>query len=149
MPELSNPLVREVLVLTAVAMLAVGASPWVLKRLSRRLRPGDLIRISGGHEEPAPWLTGRSHVEGQVLGFVLGASAAETFAVVRLAETLEVTRPVAARGAYAILGLRFRGARWGSREVVAVWLQQGAPPHAFHGSSVSLVETHAWYRRVA
>jgi hypothetical protein len=141
-------LAPDILVLTALAVLALWLSPWALRRLSRRLRPGDRVRISRGLEDPAPWLSGRPHVEGQVVGFIPGLAAANKFAVVRLTDALVVERPCEARGEYVVLGLRHRGARWGSREVVAVWLEQ-RQPGAFAGTTDSLVESHAVYHRVA
>lgn len=113
-----------ILALTAAVVAALYLSPWAVRRFARRLRTGDVVRISGGHEDPAPWLSGQSHVKGRVVGFVAGSVAAQTFAIIRLEEVLEVARPIHTRGEYAVLGLRFRGARWGSREVVAVWLEK-------------------------
>lgn len=139
---------QVILGVTALVVLAVWVSPWVLRRLHRRLRPGDLVHISGGYEQPAPWLGGRSHVEGRVQALLPAATATGAYVVVRLSEVLEVERPVSARGQYAILGLRYRGATWGSREVVAVWLGERQPESSFDPSPSSAVESHATYRRL-
>jgi hypothetical protein len=139
----------DILVFTALAVLALWLSPWVLRRLSRSLRPGDLVHISKGHQIPPPWLSGRSYVEGRVVMFLPGAGKERNFAVVRLNDALQVEQPISRRGDYAVLSLRFRGARWGSREVVAVWLEERQPDTFDDSQTTSLVESHAWYQRVA
>jgi hypothetical protein len=137
----------DIATLTVAIMAAVGLTPTLRRYASRRLRPGDRIRLGGGLEHPAPWLSGRLHVEGVVHSLI--GEQSPGIVVVRLSEYLQVDAPGrAAAGDFAVLQLRFRWARWGTREIVSVRLAGHAPSSVAEVAHLPLVESHAGYRRL-
>lgn len=135
-----------IILVAAALVAAVGVAPSLLRRTSRRLRPGDRLRIFGGHEMPAPWLGGRRDVQGAVEAVL--DNGGPGVVVVRLDEYLRVAAPGrGGAGSIAILELRFRGARWGRREVVSVRLAESMPHRAAEVVAFPAVESHAVYRR--
>ncbi len=137
----------EILALTVAAMAAIGLTPIMLRYASRRLRPGDRLRIGAGFEVPAPWLSGRPYVEGIVHSVI--DEEPPGLVIVRLSEQLRVdAEGRTAAGEFAVLHLRYRGARWGRRGVVSVRLGARSPSSAPDANGFPLVESHAMYRRV-
>jgi hypothetical protein len=136
-----------IVALTVAAVAAVGLTPIIRRYASRRLRPGDRIRLCGGLEDPVPWLPGGSHVEGVVHSII--DAPPPGVVVVRLSETLRVDVPGrAATGDFAVLHLRHRWTRWGTRGVVSVRLAGHAPSSEAEVAGLPPIESHAGYRRL-
>lgn len=99
-----------------MALVALcAAAPPVRRRLSRRLHPGDRVHLALGDatgEGVGPTCAGT------LVAFIPGPEQAPA-AVLRLDTPLATPH---ARGEYVVLKLRYRDARWGSREVVHVEL---------------------------
>lgn len=91
----------------------------------QRLRPGDRVRVSGGHETAPRWLNGKEAYFGSFLGFIPGQSS-EPAAIIQLDEPVvfgDIT------GSFLIMELRFVGARWAHHETVHLELCESLPPN--------------------
>ena len=138
-----NPMALTILAVTAVVIAMVACLPKLLGMLGRPLRVGDQIELAGGHQDPAPWLGGKTAVTGLVSKFSIDDSA--------VAVTLE--NPLVFDGTsytFALLRLHFANARWTTREVVHVelWPEMPVtgPAAGGTGPSGKWVESHASYR---
>lgn len=137
----------DIAALTIVTVTAVGLTPTIRRYASRRLRPGDRIRIGGGLEDPPPWLSGRAHVEAVVQSIL--DETPPGIVIVRLPETLKVDASGrTSAGDFAALQLRSRRARWGAREIVSVRLARQPPSSEAQVAVLPVVESHAAYRRL-
>jgi hypothetical protein len=137
---------RVWILLSASALIgALALLPRIGRMFHKPLRIGDRVRISGGHQEPPPWLEGRDDVEGTVTGVVPRAQS------VSYEVTLDSPLARAATDyRFALLQLRFTDARWARNGVVHVELWAGAPSKATSGADVphEHVESHAVYRAI-
>ena len=133
-----------VLIVTSVAVVLIGLLPRILRALSRPMRMGDRIRLSGDYGSEPAWLGTRASVDGEVITFVSRGGPRES-AIIKL------TVPVSADGVSSdivALDLRYQGVRWGQREVVHGELRNNLPSEDERGTSRGgkWVESHAQYR---
>jgi hypothetical protein len=112
---------------------------------NRVLRVGDRIRVSGGYWD-APWLGGRSSVDGTVAAFIPSVSDTDDL-VARL--DAEVVSELG-RGDIAILHLRYVGAAWSDTGTVHIELCDFVPDATCWNSrrKGKWVESHATYTRL-
>jgi hypothetical protein len=143
---------RSVLLATFVAVLVVGATPFLLRRLSRRLRSGDRLRLGEGYELPPPWLGGLPHASGTVHS-IISNRAGRGCIVVRLDEPVipdaripgpfHPWKPMT----WAVLSLHYPGARWSGSEIVNVALAGSPPEGPADIEAATVVESHGRYWR--
>jgi len=108
------------------------------------LQIGDRIRLSGGHQEPAPWLQGLPHIQETVTAIVSDDRGVGYEVVL---DSPLVKEAIGYR--FALLRLHFADARWAQQEIVGVELWMDAPSrHTSDGGQVQheYVESHAVYR---
>src|ERR1051326_6413645 len=65
-----NGIAAWIIVSTALLIGIIALLPRLMLSSSKALRIGDRVRLSGGHQDPAPWLQGRPEVYGRVTAFI-------------------------------------------------------------------------------
>lgn len=85
-----------------------------------------------------------AHAEGLKAQYTL----ATDLIILRMRRVLTHRQLSARTGRFAVLSLRFRGARWGRSETVGVELAAAPPMTGSDIEASRVVETHARYRRL-
>jgi hypothetical protein len=140
-----NGIAAWIIVSTALLIGIIALLPRLMLSSSKALRIGDRVRLSGGHQDPAPWLQGRPEVYGRVTAFISrGNSRAVEVAFESPFSYEGNTYP------FAELRLLFKGASWSQHGVVHVELWTDAPTRLLSNSEAvghhKYVESHASYR---
>lgn len=111
-----------------------------------RLKIGDTLRLSGGHELEPPWYGERKERIGVVQRFIPGQNRTDAV-VVALDEPIVFDGVI---GQVAVLELRFVGARWGKTETVHIELCDFEPEEKTWKDrrQGKWIESHATYKRI-
>ena len=116
---------------------------FIARLFGSHLRIGDRVRLSGGYDMEPRWLNGRDSLFGKCISFVPSEDS-RSAAVIQLDEPITFD---SVTGSYAVLRLRYVGARWSKREIVHLELFAAPPASLQEAASRGLwIESHASYR---
>ncbi len=111
--------------------------------LGRRLRIGNRVRLYGGYDMEPKWLGGKEAHTGKCVAFIVGQNK-QPAAVIALDDPMVFDNT---SGPFAVLELRYVGARWSNSEVVHVELCDAMPDNKTRKERKQglWVESHARY----